>query len=130
MTVKVKIPTGIPYFSNISGSINIPTDTKKTAPNKSFTGFTKCSMCSACVVSAIIEPIINAPRAGENPTFAAKSTINKHNANDTISSISSVKRCLAFLRSVGIKKIPATNQMVKKNINFNTDCNNSLPENC
>ena len=120
----------MPYFTNISGSINIPTDTKKTAPNKSFTGFTKCSMCSACVVSAIIEPIINAPRAGENPTFAANNTINKQSAKDTIKSISSVNKCFAFLSKVGMKKIPATNHIIKKNANFKTDCNNSVPENC
>ena len=74
--------------------------------------------------------MINAPRAGENPTLAANKTIKRHKANETISSISSVNRCLAFFKSVGIKKIPATNQMVKKKINFNTDCINSPPENC
>ena len=47
ITAKVKIPTGTAYFTSISGLINIPTDTKKTAPNKSLTGLTKCSICSA-----------------------------------------------------------------------------------
>ena len=76
----------------------------------------------------MIEPIINAPNAGEKPTFAANTTIIKHNANEIIRSISSVKRCLAFLRIVGIIKIPPRNQMIKKKTSFRTDCNNSAPE--
>ena len=122
--------TGNAYSTKVSGLINIPTDTKKTAPNRSLTGFTKCSMCSACVVSAIIEPIIKAPSAGENPTPAAKITINRQSANEIISIISSVNKCLAFFRSVGIKKIPTTNQIVRKKINFKTESTNSIPENC
>ena len=130
ITTKVKIATGIAYSTKVSGLISMPTDTKKTAPNKSFTGLTKCSICSACVVSAMIEPIIKAPNAGENPTLAAKITINKQSANEIISIISSVNKCLAFLSSVGIKKIPTTNQIVKKKINFRTAKPNSIPENC
>ena len=130
MTTTVKIATGKAYSTNDSGLINIPTDTKKTAPNKSFTGFTKCSICSACVVSAIIEPIIKAPSAGEKPTLAANSTINKQSAKEIISIISSVNKCFAFFNNVGMKKIPTTNHMVRKKINFKTDCANSIPENC
>ena len=69
----------------------------------------------------MMEPMIKAPRAGEKPTLAAKITINKHKANETINIISSVNKCLARFRNVGMKNIPATNQMVKKKTNFKTD---------
>ena len=78
----------------------------------------------------MIDPIIKAPKAGENPTFEARITINKQRASDTINSISSERRCFVFFSKVGTKKIPATNQIVRKKISFNTDKNNSLPENC
>jgi hypothetical protein len=35
MVIKVKISTGNAYSYSVVGSINIPTDTKKMAPNKS-----------------------------------------------------------------------------------------------
>src|SRR6476660_2231773 len=125
----VNIKTGSQCSSKELGLISIPTDTKNTAPNKSFTGLTKCSMCSACVVSAMIEPMMKAPSAGENPTLAANITISKHNAIEMISIISSVNKCLARLSSVGIKKMPPTNQMIKKNASLNTDIISTLHEN-
>ena len=121
IVINVKIITGNAYSTSVSGLINMPTETKNMAPNKSFTGLTKRSICSASFVSAIIEPIINAPKAGENPTFAAKITINKHNAIDIIKSISSVNRGFNFLRIVGIKNIPDTNQIIKKKPNLSND---------
>ena len=129
IVTKVKMITGIACSYNITGSINIPTETKKIAPNKSFTGLTKCSICSACVVSAIIEPIIKAPNAGEKPTFDANITIIKHKASEIIKSISSVSKSFAFFNNDGMKKIPPINQAVKKNTSFKTDMINSVPEN-
>ena len=54
-----------PYSINTLGSTSIPTDTKKMAPNRSFTGATTRSMLSASTVSAKILPIIKAPNAAE-----------------------------------------------------------------
>jgi len=47
------------------GSINIPTETKKTAANISRTGRTKCSTTFPSPDSAINEPAMNAPNATE-----------------------------------------------------------------
>src|SRR6187402_119710 len=121
MVTNERITTGTACSYKASGAINIPTDTKNTAPNKSFTGFTKCSICSACVVSAMMEPIMKAPSAGEKPTLAAKLTIVKHSANEMMSNISSVSKCLVFLSTVGMIKIPPKNQITRKNTSFNTD---------
>ncbi len=130
MVINVKSITGIAYSTKVSGLISIPTDTKKTAPNKSLTGFTRCSICSASLVSAIIEPIIKAPNAGEKPTSEAKITIAKQSANETMSSISSVNKCFNFFNKVGMKKIPEMNQIDKKKKSLSKDLTSSLPENC
>ena len=60
--------TGQMYCTIIPGSTIMPTETKKMAANRSFTGFTKRSIFSASSVSASIEPITNAPKAEEKPT--------------------------------------------------------------
>src|SRR5690606_28335742 len=122
--------TGRAYSCSVSKLINIPTDTKNTAPNKSFTGFIKCSICSALVVSAIIDPMIKAPNAGEKPAAVAKITIIKHSASDTINVVSSVRSPLVFFNKVGTKKIPAKNHKIKKKASLKIDSINSTPENC
>ena len=81
----------------------MPTDTKKIAPNKSFTGFTKCSIRSASMVSAKIEPMTKAPRADENPAFVAIITIPRHSPMLTINRVSSFRKLFAFFRKEGIK---------------------------
>ena len=45
----------------------MPTDTKKIAPNRSLTGAVIFSMLSASVVPARMDPMMKAPKAGENP---------------------------------------------------------------
>ena len=93
-----------PIYSTImAGSTIIPTDTKKIAPNKSFTGATNFSMVSASTVSAKIEPIMNAPNAGEKPTFAAKTTIPKHMASERISIVSLLTHLFERFKKIGIK---------------------------
>ena len=93
-----------PMYSTImAGSTIIPTDTKKMAPNKSFTGATNFSMVSASTVSANIEPIINAPNAGEKPTLAARTTIPKHMAKERISIVSSLTHFFERFKKIGIK---------------------------
>ena len=67
ITAKVITIIGTAYSTIIAGSTIIPTDTKKIAPKRSLTGFTSRSMDSASIVSAKIEPIINAPNAAEKP---------------------------------------------------------------
>jgi hypothetical protein len=95
------------------------------APNKSF-GI-KCSICSACVVSAMIDPIIKAPRAGENPTLEAKITIIRQSASEIINIISSSVNVWLFFGRGNEKSM--TNQIVRKKISFSTDNTNSIPEN-
>ena len=91
------------YSTIIAGSTIIPTDTKKMAPNKSFTGATSFSMVSASTVSAKIDPIINAPNAGEKPTFAANTTIPKHMANERISIVSLLTHFFERFKNIGIR---------------------------
>ena len=94
---------GIAYSIIIAGSTIIPTDTKKIAPKRSFTGFTSLSIDSASIVSARIDPIINAPNAAENPVLAAITTMPKHSANDTISKVSSPISFLQRFKNSGIR---------------------------
>jgi len=74
---------------NTAGSIIMPTDTKKTAAKRSFTGRSRCSMRLPSRVSARIEPMTKAPSAGEKPTFVAIMTIMRQSAIDTTSIVSS-----------------------------------------
>jgi hypothetical protein len=56
-----------------------------------------------------MDPIINAPSAGEKPALVARYTISKHRARDVTSNVSSFRYFLTILRNEGRKKIPATN---------------------
>ena len=122
--------TGQRYSMIVSGSISIPTETKNMAPNKSLTGFKSPSIFSALVVSAKIEPIINAPSSAEKPTWVAMTTIPKHNPIDRIKRVSSSKNFLALFKKVGNKNIPAMNHRARKNNNFATVKSISAPSNC
>ena len=106
---------GTAYSNIIEGSTIIPTDTKKIAPKRSFTGLTRWSMCSASTVSAKIDPMIKAPNAAEKPVCAAITTIKKHIANDTISNVSSLISLRVLRSNKGINHIPTTNHKIKKN---------------
>ena len=90
ITAKVITTIGPAYSIIMAGSTIIPTDTKKMAPNRSFTGFTNLSILSASTVSARIDPMIKAPKAAEKPVWAAITTIPKHNPKETISRVSSL----------------------------------------
>ena len=98
----VIITMGHIYSTIMAGSTIIPTDTKKMAPNKSFTGATSFSIFSASTVSAKIDPIIKAPNAAENPTLAATTTIPKHNASETISNVSFAIHLRERFKNVGM----------------------------
>ena len=112
------------------GSIIIPTDTKKTAPNKSFTGLVRCSTFSAEVVSARILPIINAPSSAEKPACTASTTIPKQSPMESINKFSSSNHFFAFFSNVGIKKIPMINHSERKNKSLRTIKTISPPSIC
>ena len=102
ITTNVRIRIGILYSHSNAGSINIPTETKNMAPKRSFTGLIICSICSASMVSAKIDPMTKAPKAEEKPAFVAMITIPRHNPRLTINKVSSFRKVLAFFRKEGI----------------------------
>ena len=71
MTTSVSMATYHLYSHSTCTSMSMPTETKKMAPKRSFTGLTNVSMCSASTVSARMAPIINAPSADEKPIALA-----------------------------------------------------------
>ena len=91
------------YSTIMFGSTIMPTETKKMAPNKSFTGATNLSMFSDSIVSARMEPMIKAPNAGEKPTLAANTTMPKHSASDTMSNVSLFISLRTRFRNSGIR---------------------------
>lgn len=103
ITTSVRIRIGILYSHSNAGSINIPTETKNMAPKRSFTGLIICSICSASIVSARIDPITKAPKAEEKPAFVAMMTIPRHSPRLTINKVSSFRKVLAFFRKEGIR---------------------------
>jgi hypothetical protein len=115
---------------SMPGSNSMPTDTKKMAPKRSFTGFTKCSMRSACTVSASSAPMMNAPNAALNPAFTAKTTMERHSATATMSNVSSFINLRVRCKRVGIRKMPMANHRMRKNPNFPSSHNMALPEKC
>ena len=121
----------VPQCSNkIFGSTNIPTETKNTAPKKSFKPFIKCSIRAPSIVSDKIEPIINAPNAAEKPTLTANTTIPRHNPNEIMSNISSVIRLRIRLKNDGRMNIPTRNHSTMKKPNLKKLSIISMPSNC
>ena len=127
MIVKVKATIGQAYSTNTSGSTNIPTDTKKMAPNKSFTGATNLSIRSASTVSAKMEPTTKAPNAALKPDSTATTAMTKQSANDTINKVSLFKNFWFFLNIIGMRYNPTTNQSIKKKPNRSNPAINSSP---
>ena len=105
---------GSAYSMMILGSTSIPTDTKKMAPNRFFTGSTSFSICSASTVSARMLPMINAPKADEKPTFVEKTAIAQHMPNATMSITSSLMSLRTRRRNKGMAKMPTTNHKTRK----------------
>ena len=85
----------------MAGSTIIPTETKKTAPKKSFSGRTTFSIRTINPVSESTDPIRKAPRAEENPEAVASQTMPKHMPTVIRSSISSFKNEVSFFKTVG-----------------------------
>ena len=94
---------GSQYRPIMAGSTIMPTDTKKMAPKRSFTGLTSRSICSASSVSARMEPMMKAPNAAEKPVLAATTTMRKHRPSETTSRVSSFIRERVLRRMSGIR---------------------------
>ena len=69
----------------------MPTEMKKTAPKRSLTGAITCSMRSANIVPARIEPITKAPSSSENPHITEKAAIMKQSPIATTRSVSELR---------------------------------------
>ena len=126
---KVMMTTGQAYCTKTAGLTNIPTETKKIAPKRSFTGWMICSMCSASTVSARIDPIMKAPSAAENPVRVANTTIPRQSPSETISKVSLFISRFAFFKKNGRINIPIRNHRIRKKTTFNTLINSSSPTN-
>ena len=111
----------------IFGSTSIPTDTKKMAPKRFFTGSTSLMMRSASMVSAKMLPMIKAPKADEKPTFVEITAIAQHKPSDTISSTSPLMSLRTDLRNSGMAKIPTTSHSTRKKMMRQMLCNISPP---
>ena len=99
--------------ARISGSTNMPTDTKNTAPKRFFTGSTSRIILSASIVSARILPITKAPNAELKPAPVAMTAIRKHSPSEMMTSVSSVISFRVLRRKSGIRKMPTTNQSTR-----------------
>ena len=120
---------GRAYSTRIIGSTSIPTDTKKMAPKRFFTGSTSLMIFSASIVSARILPMMKAPQADENPTLVEKTAMAQQSPNDTMSSTSLLMRYLTRRRNRGTAKMPTTSQSTRKKTIFQTLPSISLPPN-
>ena len=92
----------------------MPTDTKKMAPNRFFTGSTSFSMCSASMVSARMLPMMKAPKAEEKPTCVEKTAMAQQRPSDTMSSTSLLMRRRTERRKSGTAEMPTTNHSTRK----------------
>ena len=97
------------------GSTNIPTETKKTAPKRFFTGSTRRIILSASIVSANILPMTKAPKAALKPTCVERTAIKQQRPNDTIRSVSLLRNLRTERNIRGIANKPITNHSTRKN---------------
>ena len=112
--VSTSTPIGMAYSTMIFGSTSIPTDTKNTAPKRSFTGATSFSIFAASMVSARMLPITNAPNAELKPTFVETTAMRQHRPSDTMSSVSLLTSLRVERRNHGTAKMPTTNHSTRK----------------
>ena len=103
MTAAMMLMMGTIYSMMRFTSTIMPTDTKKIAPKRFFTGATRCSICSASTVSAKMLPITKAPKAAEKPAAEAATTMPKQRARAVISSVSSFISGFSLRRAKGMK---------------------------
>ena len=81
------------------------------------------------VVSAMMDPITNAPSSAEKPAFTAIRTIPRHSPIDKTSRISSSIKGFNFLSKVGNRKIPSRNHRIRKNSSLATVNRICVPSN-
>ena len=105
---------GRAYEISMLGSTSIPTDTKKIAPNKFFTGSTKRIILSASMVSANMLPMTKAPKAELNPTLDETQAIAQQRPRATMSMVSLLISLRVWRRKVGMAKSPTTNHKIRK----------------
>ena len=129
-TTTISIRIGFQYCAMIAGSTIIPTETKKMAPKRSFMLLIDKEICSPSRVSASSEPITNAPSADEKPAAVASATMPKQRPTERITSISSFITRRPFLKRVGIRYMPTTNQSTKKKRSLSSARTISPPANC
>ena len=113
--VSTSTTIGTAYSAMTAGSTSIPTETKKMAPKRFFTGSTSLIILSASTVSASMLPITNAPNALLKPTSDDTTAMRKHSPRATMSSVSSLISFLMRRNSIGMRNMPTTNQSIRKN---------------
>ena len=118
---------GSAYSTMMCGSTNIPTDTKKMAPKRFFTGSTSLMILSASMVSAKILPMTKAPKALLNPTFVENTAMAQQSPRDTMRSVSALMSRRTERRNSGMAKIPTTNHNTRKKTIFITEPSISPP---
>ena len=101
-------------WATTATSTSIPTETKKTAPKRFFTGSMSFSIFFASMVSASMLPMTNEPKAELKPTIEAHTAIAQHRAMATMSSTSSLMRLRTLRKKMGMKNSPTTNHSTRK----------------
>ena len=112
---------GMAYSIRILGSTSIPTETKKMAPNRFFTGSTSLIIFSASMVSAKMLPMTKAPKALENPTLVESTAMPQQSPNATIRRVSLLISLRTERRKSGMAKMPTINQRTRKKAIFITE---------
>ena len=74
-------------------------------------------------------PMTKAPKAAENPTVEAATTIPKHRAKERISSVSSFISGFNLRRMSGMRKIPTVNHKTRKKPNCKMEPSICVPSN-
>ena len=120
---------GTMYSMMSATSTIMPTDTKKMAPKRFFTGDTRCSILCTSTVSDSMLPMTNAPNAAEKPTAEANTTMPKHMARAVMSSVSSFMSFFAFFRKSGMRYMPTTNHNTRKKPNCRMELSICVPSN-
>ena len=92
----------------------MPTETKKMAPKRFFTGSTRRMIFSASTVSARMLPMTKAPKAELNPTCVLKTAMPQQSPKETMRSTSLLMSLRTERRKSGMAKMPTTNQSTRK----------------
>ena len=105
---------GTAYSMRILTSTSIPTETKKMAPKRFFTGSTKRIIFSASTVSDRMLPMTKAPKALLKPTSVLITAMPQQRPRETTSNTSLFTSFRVARRNQGMAKMPITNQRIRK----------------